>query len=661
MKKEKTYSLNKSHQILKTGYQWYKKRRHLLDQVQLQKFEGDLEALEVAILANNGKEANQIAHRVEDFYEANFKKSVWQYFSEIAVALTVALLVATIVRQSWFELYEIPTGSMRPTFKEQDHLTVTKTAFGINVPLMTDHFYFEPQNVQRTGIVIWSGDGVPHLDTDTDFMGIFPYTKRFIKRCMGKPGDTLYFYGGKIFGFDSEGRDLVELRNEERLAHLDHVPFVRYEGRESFKQDKYNNSSFHLTYHHFNQAIGRMNFNKQNFKGEVFNGKEWIKDNPEAQKTPHNSIKTYSDYWGIRNFAIGRLLKKEQLESLTSFKADEMEEGLLYLELRHTPSLSYPAPLFTQRGAVGISGYSTVIPLQQHHLNALMDHMYTCRFVVYNGHASSYGSSEKKGMFSISSLKELVNTATGKDIFTLNHKKTSDKYPLFPNVANGTYEFYYGKGVKVGWGAITHPLAADDILLSKDASNIQRLFNVGIDMVTFVEPTSRGQVFFPNRYIYFRDGNLYSMGGVLMEASDPILKSFNEREKKRESNATEKNPYVAFKDYGPPLTPEGQLDKEFIKTFGLKIPEKNYLMLGDNHAMSQDSRYFGPVPEANLQGAPSLILWPPGERWGIPNQIPYPLFTISRLIVWGIIGLILVVWLIHRRKNRQKPIFKKLP
>ena len=38
---------------------------------------------------------------------------------EMAVAIAIALVVATLVRQTWFELYEIPTGSMRPTLKKK--------------------------------------------------------------------------------------------------------------------------------------------------------------------------------------------------------------------------------------------------------------------------------------------------------------------------------------------------------------------------------------------------------------------------------------------------------------------------------------------------------------------------------------------------------------
>lgn len=629
--KVRIYPIRKSHHILKTGYKWFKKKGPQFPPDQLHQFETQLRHLDEAILSGNKEEASQYAHEVEAFCDAHFKKSIPTYFLEMVIAIVIALAIATVIRQTWFELYEIPTGSMRPTFKEQDHLTVTKTPFGINVPLATDHFYFDPHLVQRTSVVIWSGDGVPHLDSDSTFMGIFPYTKRYIKRCLGKPGDTLYFYGGKIYGFDVQGNDLVELRNNPWMTKLENIPFTNFEGRRTYGEDRRSGMIPEAIFHHFNQAIGRLRFKNQDIKGEIFNGQAWINDRPEAQREPHDTIQTYSDFWGIRNFAVARLLDKDQLETLTSYRAKDLGDALLYLELRHTPSLSYPAPLLSDRFGVAVKGYSTVIPLQEKHLKALMNNMYTCRFIVKNGRASSY----RMG---------------GEKIYTTS--------PSFPKVPDGSYEFYYGQAVKVGWGGITSPLPADHPLYSSNPKNIQKLFNVGIDMSTQVEPQGLNQPFFPSRYVYFREGDLYAMGGILIKKDDPILKSFDEREKNKEKVSTPKSPYVAFKDYGPPLDKEGKLDKTFLSTFGYKVPEGHYLMLGDNHAMSQDSRYFGPVPQANLQGAPSLIIWPPGDRWGIPNQKPYPLITTPRLIVWSIAAIIAFIWYLIYRRNLKRSVFK---
>ncbi len=98
----------------------------------------------------------------------------------------------------------------------------------------------------------------------------------------------------------------------------------------------------------------------------------------------------------MRNFALARILTKDQIETLTSYRTKDIEEALLYLELRHTPSLSYPTPILSENFGVAIKGYSTIIPLQERHLKALMNDMYTCRFTVKNGRASAYRLDKKK-------------------------------------------------------------------------------------------------------------------------------------------------------------------------------------------------------------------------------------------------------------------------
>ena len=195
--------------ILKSVFSWYKKKGSSLSLGELSVLENSMIGLDKALLQNDRETASPLAEQLSQFADTHCQKSAFQYVKELVFALVFALVIATLVRQSWFEPYEIPTGSMRPTFREQDHLTVTKTAFGINFPLETKHLYFDPALVQRSSVLIFSGDGMALSDVDTTYFGIFPYKKRFIKRCIGKPGDSLYFYGGRPYGVDKEGRDLT--------------------------------------------------------------------------------------------------------------------------------------------------------------------------------------------------------------------------------------------------------------------------------------------------------------------------------------------------------------------------------------------------------------------------------------------------------------------
>ena len=303
---KRPYSLHKSRTILKWIFSWYKKKGKTLATTDLNNLEKSMADLDQALLERKRVEASAIAHQLNQFADTHCKRSIFEYTKELVFALVFALIIATLVRQMWFEPYEIPTGSMRPTFREQDHLTVTKTAFGINFPLKTEHFYFDPSLVQRTSVLIFSGDGMPMSDVDTVYFGIFPYKKRFIKRCIGKPGDSIYFYGGRLYGVDKDGNDITELRDAPWMQSLEYIPFLSFQG------DLILSAPHTLLLRQMHKAYGKLIFDSSGkANAEIFNGKTWVKDQPLAQKKPHTTIQTYSDVFGIRNYAEARLLTKQ--------------------------------------------------------------------------------------------------------------------------------------------------------------------------------------------------------------------------------------------------------------------------------------------------------------------------------------------------------------
>ena len=64
----------------------------------------------------------------------------------------------------------------------------------------------------------------------------------------------------------------------------------------------------------------------------------------------------------------------------------------------------------------------------------------------------------------------------------------------------------------------------------------------------------------------------------------------------------------------------GKMYSEYIRdNFGpVKVPPGDYFAMGDNRDRSCDSRYWGPVPGANIKGEAWFTYWPP-SRVGFPE------------------------------------------
>ncbi len=45
----------------------------------------------------------------------------------------------------------------------------------------------------------------------------------------------------------------------------------------------------------------------------------------------------------------------------------------------------------------------------------------------------------------------------------------------------------------------------------------------------------------------------------------------------------------------------------------VKVPKDHIFVMGDNRANSRDSRFFGPVPQKNIEGQAFVRFWPPGH------------------------------------------------
>lgn len=611
----KTYRLKKSLHIFRHVLKLYRRKRKVLTDGQRTEIVKTLNGLQEQILEKDRKSASDVAHRAAELTTLYLKKTPFERGRDFIIGLALALLVAVLIRTMWFELYEIPTGSMRPTLSEEDRLVVSKTTFGINIPLKRGHFIFDPNLVMRNGVFVFTGAGMDIHDVDTLYFYLFPGKKQFVKRMMGKPGDVLYFYGGKMYGVDKDGNDISPLLNLDYLDRIDHVPYIYLNGKLTLP-DKPNGGIYSpVTIKQMNLPVAQLSVESQ---GRVVG---------EMLFPYQGAVEDYYELWGFSDYGISRLLTRQEVQNYTGTPLSQLGDASLYLEIIHHPSVKYPKINRDYSGRLmpGVGTTSSVLPLTEDHLKTLMDNLYTARFIVKNGKAYRYGS------------------------------QLSQMSPELKGVPDGTYEFYYGKGYKVHFSGIKTTLPKDHPLYQFSPKMVQLLYNLGIEWNTYYAPHAKDQYILPSRYVYYRDGDLYAMGAPLLNKKDPTLIKFIQQEYLRQEAAPNYRPHIPFDDPGAPLTKDGKLDVELIRQKGLAIPLGRYLALGDNYAMSADSRDFGFVPEANIRGAPDFIFWPPGHRLGQILQVNYPFFNSPRVLVWVLAFIGFGAYYLWHRKRYKLP------
>ncbi|EKE08620.1 MAG: hypothetical protein ACD_17C00078G0005 [uncultured bacterium] len=613
---ESFFSLRKSKRTFRLIHQRYKKKARGLDEYTKESIQAYLKELQSAILAKDARKAKERAQALAEAAAKYMPKSGFDWAKNYIGSLLVSLVVAVLVRTMWFELYTIPTGSMRPTLKEDDYLIVSKTDYGINVPLQEAHVYFDPDLVQRGSIIVFNGANMDIADAETLYFYLFPGIKQFVKRLIGKPGDTIYFYGGDLYGIDKDGNEICELNGTPWFNELEYIPFIRFSGKVETPNTAKNGIFDTAIFHQMNQPVAKLNVSSL---GTIYG--EMIGQG----KRDH-----YFDLWGIKHFAMSRLLTQEELEAI--HPQTKVDKGALYLELSHHPTL--------QGGELTTDEYNrvrpelrtsvSIIPLQKEHLARISQAMTTCKFKIKNQMAWRFGW-EPKGL--------------GKYL------------PKF-NVPDGTYEIQKGIVYQLPFPSIplvgfftngfTKKVAANHPLYSSDPPMIHRLYNLGIEFMNPYMPKQKNQKAIPSRYAYFKHGDLYLMGAPILFKEEPAMKFFIEGENQKGALGSARLPYYSFVDAGVPT-------KEEILANGIRVPDKMYLVLGDNHAMSGDSRQFGFVPENNLKGGVSLLFGPIDQRLGAPLQPAQPHATFPNLTIWAIFLLSVAGTSYYRRKKLQTP------
>jgi len=112
------------------------------------------------------------------------KPTTGQIVKEYAQAIILAVALALVIRSFVLQAFQIPSGSMIPTFLEGDRVLVTKFTYGIRNPFNND-VWIEVGQPERFDVVVFIYPKDPKKD--------------FVKRVIGLPGETVSMVGGKIY------------------------------------------------------------------------------------------------------------------------------------------------------------------------------------------------------------------------------------------------------------------------------------------------------------------------------------------------------------------------------------------------------------------------------------------------------------------------------
>ncbi|MBI5211478.1 MAG: signal peptidase I [Elusimicrobia bacterium] len=113
---------------------------------------------------------------------------------EWAETVFSAVILASVLMYCVVQAFKIPSGSMRNTFIEGDHLFVNKFIYGLRVPFSGKRV-LALRGIRRGDIVVFR---FPSDDPRELHCGSIQYGKDFIKRVVGIPGDTIEVADGQV-------------------------------------------------------------------------------------------------------------------------------------------------------------------------------------------------------------------------------------------------------------------------------------------------------------------------------------------------------------------------------------------------------------------------------------------------------------------------------
>ncbi len=120
----------------------------------------------------------------QDLPSEKKKPSFGESIKEYGKAIFLAIVLALVIRSFVLQAFQIPSGSMIPTFLEGDRVLVSKFAYGLRNPITNS---------------VWVPIGSPKRWDVAIFIYPKDQSKDFVKRVVGLPGETVSMVNGELF------------------------------------------------------------------------------------------------------------------------------------------------------------------------------------------------------------------------------------------------------------------------------------------------------------------------------------------------------------------------------------------------------------------------------------------------------------------------------
>ncbi|MCB4792471.1 MAG: signal peptidase I [Elusimicrobia bacterium] len=146
-----------------------------------------------------------------------FKKIYYEAYEWVETGWS-AVILAALIMYFFVQAFKIPSGSMRMTLLEGDHLFVNKFIYGFHIPFSGGKRFWPIHKIKRGDIVIFTCPPSALSEAEKKEK----ITKDFIKRCLGLPGDVILIRAKKLY----VNGTLVE---EPYVSFADDISYPKYD------------------------------------------------------------------------------------------------------------------------------------------------------------------------------------------------------------------------------------------------------------------------------------------------------------------------------------------------------------------------------------------------------------------------------------------------